>query len=50
MALATLSNLFTKIGIAWTTGGSRMGRGVLVGYLVAVTGGAAVLVLAQAYP
>jgi uncharacterized membrane protein (DUF4010 family) len=50
MALATLSNLFTKIGIAWTTGGSRMGRAVLVGYLVAVTGGAAVLVLAQAYP
>src|SRR3990167_9531327 len=45
IGLATLANLVTKIGIAWTTGGSQVGKPVFLGYLVAVVCGAIVLAL-----
>ena len=45
IGLATLANLVTKIGIAWTTGGSQVGKPVFLGYLAAVACGAIVLAL-----
>lgn len=45
IGLATLANLVTKIGIAWTTGGSQVGKPVFLGYLAAMACGAIVLAL-----
>ncbi|MEK9802701.1 MAG: MgtC/SapB family protein [Curvibacter sp.] len=50
MALATLANLFTKVGIAWTTGGSRVGHAILSGYGVSVIAGAVVLMAGPSTP
>ena len=38
ISLATLVNMLTKAAIAWTTGGVRVGRVVLSGYLIALLG------------
>lgn len=45
LSLATLANLVTKVAIAWTTGGAQVGKGVLVGYLIALACAAAAVVL-----
>lgn len=45
LGLATVTNMVTKVGIAWMTGGSQVGRSVLSGYLVAVACGAIVLAM-----
>lgn len=39
LGLATLTNMLTKAGIAWTTGGGQVGRYVIAGYVVALVGG-----------
>ncbi|MDG5977994.1 membrane protein [Hydrogenophaga taeniospiralis CCUG 15921] len=48
LGLATLANMVTKIGIAWTTGGSQVGKPVFLGYLAALACGAIVLALSVA--
>lgn len=45
LGLATLANMVTKAGIAWTTGGTHVGKSVVSGYLVAMACGAVVLAL-----
>lgn len=45
LGLATLANMATKVGIAWTTGGSQVGKPVLFGYLAAMSCGVIVLAL-----
>ena len=39
LGLATLANMLTKSGIAWTTGGSQVGKTVVGSYLIALIGG-----------
>lgn len=48
LGLATASNMATKVGIVWTTGGAPIGRRVLTAYLFAVACGAGVLALSVA--
>jgi len=45
LGLATLANMVTKAGIAWTTGGAQVGQSVVLGYLGAMACGAVVLAL-----
>jgi uncharacterized membrane protein (DUF4010 family) len=45
LGLATLANMVTKVGIAWTNGGAKVGQSVVVGYLGAMASGAVVLAL-----
>ena len=47
LGLATLANMFTKIAIAWTTGGAQVGKPVAISYFVAMAGGALVFGLAM---
>jgi uncharacterized membrane protein (DUF4010 family) len=46
LGLATLANMFTKIAIAWTTGGAQVGKPVAISYFVAMAGGAMAFALA----
>jgi uncharacterized membrane protein (DUF4010 family) len=39
LGLATLANMLTKAGIAWTTGGRQVGKTVVGSYLIALIGG-----------
>jgi len=43
LGLATAANMLTKAGIAWTTGGARVGKPVVIGYLIAMACGTASL-------
>lgn len=45
LGLATLANMVTKIGIAWTTGGVLVGKSVVFGYLGAMASAAVALAL-----
>ncbi|HNN15535.1 MAG TPA: MgtC/SapB family protein [Accumulibacter sp.] len=49
LGLATLANMVTKVGIAWTTGGAQVGKSVVFGYLGAMASGAAVLALSVTF-
>lgn len=50
MGLATLANMVAKVGVAWVTGGARVGQSVLLGYLIAMACGALVLALVVTMP
>ena len=39
LVIATLANMVTKVGIAWTTGGVEMGRPLLKGYAISLLAG-----------
>lgn len=48
IVLAVAANMIVKAAIAWTVGGSRVGRRVVGGYLAVLAAGAAAIVLVRA--